>query len=472
MFGAGRVQVGVPEVCVSPTLMATSAPFLERGSVNSDGVAQDAACDAPPAILLPVDEAGASLVPPSKSSRKCSQLVKSLGPGLMVCLADTDGGCLVTAAQSGAEYGYTLLLLQFILVPILYWAQELTVRLAIVKRMGLTELVRHHFGWQWAWAACATLVITCIGAIISEMSSIAGVMKLYDVPVWASCTGVLLVLLAVVVLSGTYRKVELVGVFFGAFELVFLYTMFATRPDPAAVWDGLWTFRLDDPKWMGLVAANIGAVIMPWMLYYQQSAICDKKMGMHELGFERIDTGIGAALTQLIMSAMLISVAATRGASGQKIERVAEIAYALNGTLGEAPAAALVTIGVNGASLVAALVSSLAASWAVSEALGQPRSLSMRLSEAKAFYSVYGLVCAVGFAVTVSGVSIVRLNIFIEQLNAIFMVPVIGGLFFLASRRGILPEEHRVKGPYAWLIGTVFLIVAVFSVYCTVTGNL
>ena len=47
-----------------------------------------------------------------------------------------------------------------------------------------------------------------------------------------------------------------------------------------------------------------------------------------------------------------------------------------------------------------------------------------------------------------------------------------GGLFFLASRRGILPEEHRVKGPYAWLIGTFFLIVAVFSVYCTVTGNL
>ena len=30
------------------------------------------------------------------------------GPGLIVMLADTDAGCLITAAQSGAQWGYAM----------------------------------------------------------------------------------------------------------------------------------------------------------------------------------------------------------------------------------------------------------------------------------------------------------------------------------------------------------------------------
>jgi Mn2+/Fe2+ NRAMP family transporter len=50
------------------------------------------------------------------------------GPGIVVMLADTDAGSVITAAQSGAQWGYSLLLLQFILIPILYIVQELTAR--------------------------------------------------------------------------------------------------------------------------------------------------------------------------------------------------------------------------------------------------------------------------------------------------------------------------------------------------------
>ena len=52
-----------------------------------------------------------------------------LGPGLMVMLADTDAGSVITASQSGARWGYRLLALQVVLVPVLYLVMELTVRL-------------------------------------------------------------------------------------------------------------------------------------------------------------------------------------------------------------------------------------------------------------------------------------------------------------------------------------------------------
>ncbi len=60
----------------------------------------------------------------------------------MVMLADTDAGSVVTAAQSGAVWGYRLLFLQVLLVPVLYLVMELTVRIGIATGKGHAQLIR------------------------------------------------------------------------------------------------------------------------------------------------------------------------------------------------------------------------------------------------------------------------------------------------------------------------------------------
>ena len=87
------------------------------------------------------------------------------GPGVVVMLADTDAGSVITAAQSGAQWGYSLLLLQFLLIPVLYIVQELTVRLGMVTGKGHAELIKEHFGTVWAWVSVTTLIVSCIGAL-------------------------------------------------------------------------------------------------------------------------------------------------------------------------------------------------------------------------------------------------------------------------------------------------------------------
>src|SRR5664279_5796540 len=104
-----------------------------------------------------------SLPPASLNWRRVSVVA---GPGIVVMLADTDAGSIITAAQSGAEWGYQLLLLQFVLVPILYIVQELTVRLGIVEGKGHAELIRDRFGKGWAWLSVATLVVACVGCLL------------------------------------------------------------------------------------------------------------------------------------------------------------------------------------------------------------------------------------------------------------------------------------------------------------------
>src|ERR1700749_942113 len=77
------------------------------------------------------------------------------GPGIVVMLADTDVGSIITAGQSGVQWGYHLLLLQFVLIPILYMVQELTVRLGIFTGRGHGELIKETFGQAWAWISVA-----------------------------------------------------------------------------------------------------------------------------------------------------------------------------------------------------------------------------------------------------------------------------------------------------------------------------
>ena len=85
-------------------------------------------------------------------------------------LADTDAGCLITAAQSGAQWGYSMILPQIVLIPILYMVQEITVRLGIVTKEGHGALIREHFGRGWAWLSAATLAISSVGALLTEFA--------------------------------------------------------------------------------------------------------------------------------------------------------------------------------------------------------------------------------------------------------------------------------------------------------------
>jgi len=67
-------------------------------------------------------------------------------------------------------------------------------------------------------------------------------------------------------------------VVFGLFELAFIIVAWRAAPHAPEMLRQLSQAPLGDPKYLYLVAANLGAVIMPWMIFYQQSAVLDKKL--------------------------------------------------------------------------------------------------------------------------------------------------------------------------------------------------
>ncbi|CAK8997450.1 unnamed protein product, partial [Durusdinium trenchii] len=190
-----------------------------------------------------------------------ARLLKTMGPGLMVCFADTDGSCLITAADSGSEWRYKLLLLQAILVPILYFAQELSVRLALAKGKGLCALLRVEAGPKWAWAVAVPLLVDCILALISELTVFGQtLLACWEIPLSVSSTlfALALVLLA---LTGSYAVAEKMGLAMGILQVFFFATIFMNHPNGRDIWEDLWSFPLTNGNYVKLVTANIGAVI-------------------------------------------------------------------------------------------------------------------------------------------------------------------------------------------------------------------
>ena len=408
-----------------------------------------------------------ALVPTAFSWRR---FLAVAGPGIVVMLADTDAGSVITAAQSGAQWGYSLLLLQVVLIPILYIVQELTVRLGAVTGKGHAALIKQHFGVGWAWFSVGTLIVTCLGALLTEFAGLAGVGNLMGVPAPLTLAMVVVAMLAMALWHG-YGTVERIAICVGAFELVFLLVAMLAHPGLAEMASGAASIPIADPKYLILASANIGAVIMPWMVFFQQSSIVEKGLTVRDLGSAKLDTAIGAVVTQVIMAAVLIATAATLGKAGgdHALDTIEEIVGAITPFLGNFTGKLLFCLGMIGASTVAAIVVTLTAARTLAEVLGAKHKLEDEPREAPWFYGFYTLALIVCAAVVSSGVNLVSLSVSVQVMNALLLPIVLGFLYLLARR---LPGPYRLQGPYAVVSGAIILVTVVFGVYSGVAGLL
>jgi Mn2+/Fe2+ NRAMP family transporter len=349
--------------------------------------------------------------------------------------------------------------------------QELTVRLGIVTRQGHGRGIKEHFGPVWAWISVSTLLVACAGALVTELSGIASVGFLVGVPAWISMTVVVIGLMTMTLL-GSYATVERIALAIGLFELVFLLVAWQSRPDLAAMAAGAVAIPISDPKYLYLAAANVGAVIMPWMVFYQQSSVAEKGLTVADLRAARIDTAIGAIVTQVIMAAVLIATAATigRAGEGKSLDTVQQIAQAITPFLGQRVGTLMFAMGMLGASLVATIVVTLTASRTLGEVLDFKHSLHHSVREAPAFYGVHAAVLVLGGVLVASGIDLVRLSVAVQVMNALLLPVVLGFLFMLARRA--LPAPFRLSGVYAKIVGSTIVITAGFGLYAGLWGAL
>jgi NRAMP (natural resistance-associated macrophage protein)-like metal ion transporter len=126
-----------------------------------------------------------------------------LGPGIMVMVADNDAGGISTYAVTGSKYGFSLLWIFILLVPMAYYVQEMTVRLGAVTKRGHAEAIFDGFGRFWGWFSIGDLAIVNWLTLITEYIGMTAAMSLFGVPPWLTVIVVTGILFAVVLTGST-----------------------------------------------------------------------------------------------------------------------------------------------------------------------------------------------------------------------------------------------------------------------------
>jgi Mn2+/Fe2+ NRAMP family transporter len=367
-----------------------------------------------------------------------------LGPGLIVAFADTEAGSITTAATSGAQFGMKLVALQLLLIVPLFVVQEMTVRLGIVTGKGHAQLIREHYGLGWAWVSLGTMLVTNMAALVTEFIGIAGAALIFGVnPAMLVMTAAAVII--AVSLSGAYKRAEFAALGLCLLELLFIPAAFAAHPTPMnLVRDGLFGSQpLGDRTYLLLVAGNIGAVIMPWMIFYQQSAVVDKGLRLRHLAYARLDTAFGAVMTQVIMISVVVTTGATLFVHKVSVTDAAHAALALEPLIGRF-AGVIFGAGLVGAALLGAFVVSLATAWAFGEAFQWRCSLNYGCMDAKRFYGFYTVCVLAAAGITlIPGLPLVRITILVMAFNALVLPLVLGFLLMMANDPKILGKRRN-----------------------------
>ncbi|MDG6904540.1 MAG: divalent metal cation transporter [Nitrososphaerota archaeon] len=283
-------------------------------------------------------------------------------------IADVDAASIVTAAQDGASYGYGLVWFLLVLAIPLFLIQEAAGRIGIATGQGLGEVIRRHYTKRTAILMSIPMAGTDILSYIAEYAGIAIGFELLGVPVFLSLP-VVYVLHISLVWKKRYVTVEK---FLIAISAVFILSYVASltiRGLPLIPLSSFTTFSTA-PPFVYLLAASAGAVVMPFMLFYQASATAEKKSKF--LWASRLETLVGAVVSEVIMVIILMATVGVNPDSFN-ISSVSTLTKGLS-SVADGYSPILFAIGMIAAAFLALVVISLASAWAVTEAMGLGRN--------------------------------------------------------------------------------------------------
>jgi Mn2+/Fe2+ NRAMP family transporter len=226
---------------------------------------------------------------------------------------------------------------------------------------------------------------------------------------------------------------------------------------------------LTDYSYLLLIASNIGAVIMPWMIFYQQSAVVDKGLTIKDLGFARFDTALGAVLTQGIMIAIIITTAATLFVHHIPVSDAAHAALAFQPLVGRF-AGVTFGVGLIGASMLGAFVVSLATAWAFGEAFGWRCSLNDGL-RAKRFSALYVACVAIAAGVVlIPNLPLIQITVYVEAFNGFVLPIVLGFLLFLVNDKRVIGDRRNtlLGNTIAFSLSAVIIVLGVWMTITTI----
>ena len=369
--------------------------------------------------------------------------MRRFGPGMLVAAAFIGPGTVSTASIAGANFGFALMWALLLSIIVTFVLQEMSSRLGIVSGLGLSEALRSSINNHFLKAFLMILIVSAlgIGNAAFEVGNITGAaIGLSQISNLSISNSVLIVGILVLILLGTriFKMLEqILTVLVVIMSLLFLLTMITIEIDYSKLLRGLFIPNVTASSLLTIMAL-IGTTVVPYNLFLHADASKRKWKDQEvtqALNNSRTDTaisiGLGGLITLAIMSTSAVAF------FGRSMEISSEnLARQLEPILGSY-SSYIFNFGLFVAGITSAVTAPLAASIAVTEALGwknDPSSLRFKL--------VWIIILLIGVLFAYFGTKPLQAILFAQATNAL-LLPFLALFLFYVVNDSRLMGSHK-----------------------------
>lgn len=269
------------------------------------------------------------------------EILKFIGPGLLVTVGFTDPGNWASNIAAGSEFGYTLLWVVTLSTIMLILLQHNVAHLGIVTGDCLAEATMKHIKPKIAKSILGTGIIAVISTALAEILGGAIALELlFGIPIRIGSI-IILIIVIFLLFSNTYSKLEkIIIALVSLIGFSFLYEISIVSIDWPVALKSWVTVSIPDGSIL-LITAILGAVVMPHNLFLHSEVIQSRQWNREneevikkQLKYEYVDTIISMIIGWAINSAMIILAATTFFTEGILVTELAQAQKLLTPMLG------------------------------------------------------------------------------------------------------------------------------------------
>ncbi len=398
--------------------------------------------------------------------RQVIVLLSVFGPATIAAMADNDAGGVATYSIAGATLGYPILFPLAIITVLLGITQEMGMRLTLVTRRGLADLIREKYGVKVSLFIFLGLLIANLGTVTTEVSAIKTVSGMLNIPVMPFVAGMLLIAF-VFITKGNYKLTQSIMLIVSLFYITYIISAAKANPDWGLALNNLlyphgvvWTQKYL-VSYLVIGMGVLGTTITPWGQFFISSFAFDKKIDKDTLKYSQFETYWGAFLTDFFSFFMIVATASTLFVRGIVLTSGEQAAEAIRPFAGDL-AGTLFAIGILAAAFMGLVIVPLSTAYAFSEFFGLSGSLDSDYQKSKTFYILF-VVQLVGAALitAIPGISLFHFAIATQTLNAMILPLVFFYLIKLTSSKKIMGEHaNNAFQKNFTIVASVFIVIA------------
>ena len=391
--------------------------------------------------------------------------MRRFGPGMLVAAAFIGPGTVTTASIAGANFGFVLMWALLLSIIVTFVLQEMSSRLGIVSGLGLSEALRSSINNHFLKVFLMILIVSAlgIGNAAFEVGNITGAaIGLSQIGNLSISSSVLIVGILVLTLLGTriFKMLEqILTVLVVIMSLLFLLTMITIEIDYSKLLRGLFIPTVTASSLLTIMAL-IGTTVVPYNLFLHADASKRKWKDQEvtqALNNSRVDTAISIGLGGLITLAIMSTSAVAFFGSSMEISSE-NLARQLEPILGSY-SSYIFNFGLFVAGITSAVTAPLAASIAVTEALGwknDPSSFRFKL--------VWIIILLIGVLFAYFGTKPLQAILFAQATNAL-LLPFLALFLFYVVNNSRLMGSHKNTITINMIALIIIMAVVLLSSY-------